>query len=115
MTRPLDPAWPQLDRSEVEWLWFHDWYDGPMLGLGRFRGQKVWLEMWSWAPGPSPMVVYALTPAQAEAEEVWNTRFEAEVGRGSSHAQARFYADQAARADVLDLATLPVLGWYLSE
>ena len=36
---------PQIPNKKVKWLWWDDYYDGPLCGMTEIKGQRFWAIM----------------------------------------------------------------------
>ena len=130
---------PRLDPSDIRYLWFDDFYDGPLSGMLRYQGRPYWFEnpevRWAEQSGtvfgdysaPRRFLVVELTAEQLADEEYWQGEFRRYVGgygdfdeegrpvgrRGLQPEERHhlFYEPYERRAP-LDLSENTVIGWF---
>lgn len=118
---------PELDESELRFLWVHDYYDGALSGALVYRGEIGWFEYCGESGNLRRYVVRRLTAAQIADEQHWHALFVEHVGDhltsredGSSgtvrpiEEHARFYDAYEKRAPV-DYSGNPIIGWVESS
>lgn len=69
---PLSDKPLQIDGRDVRLICWLDWYDGPVSGLARWRGEVVWFAIDSDADAePRQYRLYALDPQQIGEAKTW--------------------------------------------
>ena len=123
---------PELDRSQLELLWYSDFWDGPKNGLLVFDGRKYWFQVFQESIEPDfndfyrRFLVVELTPAQLAEGEGWHALFQEKVGYHTDYGhnqgaelarlkprkvQEEFYNQYRARTP-LDISVNQVIGWF---
>lgn len=124
---------PKLSRGEVQPLWVHDFYDGPLSGMARFQGDLAWYVLAEEEQEPYSEGWYRrywlirLSPEQATEEMKWHDLFrthvstygdaeipEDERGVRPQSEWSQYYEPYRQRAPVV-FDENEVLGWFEAE
>ena len=78
---------PQLPSSAITWLWFDDFWDGPLSGLVSYAQQRYWCQMIAERPPGAPsgsfyrrFVLLMLSEQEYAEETYWHDLFRRFVG-----------------------------------
>ena len=77
---------PQIDRKDIKFIWYGNWWDGPIDGMLLYRNRKCWFDMFdkeesaTWDNPSQRYLVIELTAEQIETEEYWHNLFVENVG-----------------------------------
>jgi hypothetical protein len=76
--------YPQIQREAVRYLWYSDFWDGPMSGMALYNGQPYWFEMVEENEEDHGFYrrfgLFELSPEEIEAETRWHNLFREKVG-----------------------------------
>jgi hypothetical protein len=79
---------PQISKDDIKFLWFDDYYDGMLIGMLEYEGEKFRFEIISdFVADPVKARVFAvliMAPKQVEKEIFWNQLFQKYVGNHSN-------------------------------
>ncbi len=80
---------PQIERTHLKFLWYSDFWDGPLSGMLVYNGQKYWFEIFGEADETEDFYrrffVIRLTSTQIEEELKWHKLFEEKVGTHTTY------------------------------
>ena len=64
----------QLDELSIRFLWYCNWYDGPLSGMAEYEGRRTWYDFHSDTDDGRHYryVLYPLTHEQIETAELWH-------------------------------------------
>ena len=123
---------PRIGKDDFEWVFIGHYYDGPLGGLLRYRGEVcyfhvVWPRQDADEPEqlargqPRTLGVFRLTDEQLAEERHWQRLFEQHVGTHwsceteaaapTSTGKLHLFYDPASKREPLDLRSAEILGW----
>lgn len=76
----------QIDRNDLRFLWYANWWDGPISGMLIYQNKKCWFELISENENAFPdeyyrrYLIIELSVSQIEEEEYWHALFVKQVG-----------------------------------
>jgi len=79
---------PQIDRKDIKFIWYNDWWDGPINGMLLYQNRKCRFDLFDREESVNPgntlqrYIVIELTAEQIETEEYWHALF---VEKAGSH------------------------------
>jgi hypothetical protein len=123
---------PKIEKSDLRFLWYSRFYDGPRSGLLVYENRKYWFEhlddlnyiisgqlIWIF-------LVVELTPTQLSEEEYWHDLFREKVGTHTDYDENgrrrphilhpkemwhEFY-DAAKNRSPFDISNNEIIGWF---
>lgn len=82
---PAEYFFEKPNEEEPQMLWHSDYYDGPISGIARYKGQIVWFNCVEWEHDNlffmRRYALYELTQEQIDHEIEIHNRFRRQVGR----------------------------------
>jgi hypothetical protein len=119
---------PRIGREEVHLLWHADYWDGPLAGLLRYRGELCWFAVVAENDDPDlegwyrRFAVLRLSKEQLVEEQYWHELFRQKVGTHTDYGESvgalqpqdqweGFYAAYRQRKPQ-DFSRNEVLGWF---
>jgi hypothetical protein len=121
----------QIPHEDVRYLWFSDFWDGPMSGMALYNGQPYWFEMVEEnREYPNGFYrrfgLFEMSPEEIEEETRWHNLFREKVGEHTTYNMEgkevnapmkpsemwkEFYEPYQKRPKP-DYLNHPVIGWF---
>lgn len=79
---------PKINEKDLKFLWYNDWWDGPISGMLTYQNKKYWFDILS-EDGSSPDVYYRryliieLSEEQVKHKEYWHDLWVEGMGSNS--------------------------------